>query len=149
MKILNQIKIEFMSVPDNVALARVAIASLAAQLDFTLNDIEEIKVATSEAVSNAIIHGYDGEPMGNVTIYGTIYDSALEIKVVDKGRGIGNLDEAMQPAFSTCPERMGLGFVFMQSFMSDFSVDTEVGQGTTVTMIKRLENRPVAMKLEG
>lgn len=135
----NQCKLEFMSVPENVALARVMVASFAAQEDMTLNDLEEIKVAVSEAVSNCIIHGYENNPEGLVIVIARWQDQALEIVVEDRGKGIANVDEAVQPSFTTDPERMGLGFAFMQSLMDDFSVDSRVGEGTRVRMVRRVK----------
>jgi len=136
MAVINQLKMEFPSLPANVAFARVAVAAFAAQLDFTLNDLEEIKVAVSEAVANAIIHGYGQSPNGIVRVNVTIVGNSLEIKVEDNGKGIDDVRKALQPAFSTDAERMGLGFVFMQSFMDRLRVDSSRGKGTRVTMIK-------------
>lgn len=145
----NQITLQFLSKGENVGLARVTIAALASQLELTLNDLEEIKVATSEAVSNAIIHGYQNKPDGIVKVTGTLYDDTLVIEVVDEGVGIADIKQAMQPAFSTDPERMGLGFVFMQSFMDEVDVDSRVNSGTKVILRKRIgstgaENKAVS-----
>jgi len=121
----NYVRLEFKSLPENVALARVLISSLVAQVDTTLNDLEEIKVAVSEAVSNCIIHGYKEQNNGIIIIE-------------DKGIGIEDIEQAMTPAYSTNPERMGLGFVFMKSFMDEVQVESEVGQGTKVVLEKKL-----------
>jgi len=134
----NYIHLEFSSLPENVALARVMIASLAAQLDTTLNDLEEIKVAVSEAVSNAIIHGYQNKPTGIVSIEAKIINGLLEIIIEDCGIGIEDIEQAMTPAFSTDPDRMGLGFVFMKSFMDDVNVFSDIGKGTKVVLQKKL-----------
>lgn len=134
----NKIVLEMMSRPENVALSRVAVASFAAQLDLTLNDLEEIKVATSEAVSNAIIHGYQNNPDGIVTLVAMLYEDALEIHVNDSGVGIADIEMAVTPAYSTDPERMGLGFVFMKSFMDKLDVKSELNKGTQVVMVKYL-----------
>ncbi|MFZ3170788.1 MAG: anti-sigma F factor [Carboxydocellales bacterium] len=139
MKVNNQMSFQLMSLPENVAVARVTVAALAAQLNFTLSELDEIKVAVSEAVSNAIIHGYDNNPKYSVQVVIKLYEHALEIVVEDKGKGIEDIEQALQPAFSSDPERMGLGFVFMQSFMNDFRVKSEVGKGTQVIMVKKLE----------
>lgn len=136
----NQLELNFTSIPENVSIARMLIASLGAQLDLPLNDIEELKVAVSEAVTNAIIHGYHSEPNGLVRLELEVDDLALKIVIQDNGCGIKDVEQAMQPAFSTDPERMGLGFVFMQSFMDDLQVESMVSEGTTVTMIKFLQN---------
>ncbi len=137
MKIKNQIKFSFMSLPENVPLARVIVAAFAAQLDFTLEDLEDIKVATSEAVSNCIIHGYENNPDQIINITCTIYDNVLEINVMDEGKGIADISKALEPAFSTDPERMGLGFTFMHSFMDKVKVQSVIGKGTKVTMYKQ------------
>jgi stage II sporulation protein AB (anti-sigma F factor) len=137
-KIENFIRLEFLSLPENVALARVLIASLVAQLDATLNDLEEVKVAVSEAVSNAIIHGYQNKPDGLVTVEAKINDCLLEISINDSGIGIEDIEKAMAPTFSTDPDRMGLGFVFMKSFMDNVHVWSEVGKGTKVILQKRI-----------
>lgn len=137
MNIKNQMKLSFMSVPENVPLARVTVAAFAAQLEFTLEDLEEIKVAISEAVSNSIIHGYKNDPNQSVDVICTIYPETLEISVEDNGVGIENVAEAMQASFTTESERMGLGFTFMQSFMDKLNVESERNRGTKVTMVKR------------
>ena len=134
--IINFMSMEFLSVPENVGLSRVVVASFAAQMDMTLNDMEEIKVATSEAVSNCIIHGYNNQPIGKVWISVTQFDNRLEILIKDEGVGIEDVVQAMEPAYSTDPERMGLGFVFMKSFMDDVQVQSEVGNGTLVKLVK-------------
>jgi len=137
-KLLNSLKMEFTSVPDNVALARVTVASMAAQSDLTLNDLEEVKVAVSEAVSNAIIHGYETSPDGQINLEINRYEEFLEIVVQDEGKGIEDVQQAMEPTYSSDPERMGLGFVFMQSFMDGLDVKSEPGRGTLVHMLKKL-----------
>lgn len=134
----NFIKIDFLSLADNVALARVLIASLVARIDITLNDLEEIKVAVSEAVSNAIIHGYQGSAEQLVTVKATIKNNTLTVTIEDQGIGIEDIKQAMSPAFSTDPERMGLGFVFMQSFMDKVKVISTPGKGTKVVLEKNL-----------
>ncbi len=138
MVILNKCMLEFTSIPENVAFARVSVAAFASQLDCTLPELEEIKVAVSEAVGNAIIHGYRNKEDKTVRVLATIYKEGLEIRVEDSGIGITNIEMAMQPAYSTDPERMGLGFVFMQSFSDRLQVDSTPGKGTTVTMYKRI-----------
>ncbi|WP_227766073.1 anti-sigma F factor [Zhaonella formicivorans] len=134
----NYIKLEFASLPENVGLARVAVASFASQVDLTLNDLEEIKVATSEAVSNAIIHGYENSPEGIVVIEAFRDETKLILTVEDRGKGIADVEQAMQPAYTTDPERMGLGFVFMKSFMDHLEVTSRLGEGTKVIMTKNL-----------
>lgn len=140
MKIVNQVKLELLSIPENVAFTRVSVAAFAVQLDFTLNDLDEIKVAVSEAVSNSIIHGYNHDPNKTIKITTTIYsNNTLEIIVEDNGVGIEDIDAAIKPNFSGDEERMGLGFAFMQSFMDSFQVESMVNNGTKVTMVKKFD----------
>ncbi|MGB9803504.1 anti-sigma F factor [Desulfofundulus sp.] len=148
MKVINQLKMEFLSLPENVAFARVAVAAFASQLDFTLNDLEEIKVAVSEAVANAIVHGYENSPTGIIRVFVTLRETGVEIKVEDGGKGIADVKKALEPAYSTDPERMGLGFVFMQSFMDRLHVDSGPSRGTRVTMVKNI-NRGAAAASQG
>lgn len=136
----NRIILDFLSKGENIALSRVTIAALASQLELTLNDLEEIKVATSEAVSNAIIHGYGNRIDGMVRVTGTLYEDELVIEVIDEGVGIADIKQALQPSFSTDPERMGLGFVFMRSFMDEVEVESEVNKGTRVVLHKKTGN---------
>lgn len=140
----NQINLTFSSIAENVGIARLLIASVGAQLDLPLNDIEELKVAVSEAVSNAIIHGYHNIPNNLVYLDLDITGTTLRIVVKDRGFGISDVEQAMQPAFSTDPERMGLGFVFMQSFMDELQVESVLEEGTTVTMIKQFKQTPIS-----
>lgn len=134
----NYLRMEFPSLPENVGLARVAVASFISQVDLTLNELEEIKVAVSEAVSNAIIHGYQNSGRGTILIEAFRSENKLILIVEDKGQGIADIKRAMEPAYSTDPERMGLGFVFMKSFMDKVEVESKVGQGTKVIMTKNL-----------
>lgn len=139
----NSLALTFSSIAENVTIARMLIASIGAQLDLALNDIEELKVVVSEAVSNAIIHGYQNDPEKLVSMEIEFNTEVLQIIVRDQGCGIADVEQAMQPAYSTDPERMGLGFVFMQSFMDELTVDSVVDQGTTLTMVKDLhKNHP-------
>lgn len=140
----NYIRLQFASIPDNVALARVLISSLVAQGDITLTDLEEIKVAVSEAVSNSVIHGYQGQTDQLVTIEASISKGILKVLIEDTGVGIQDIEQAMSPAFSTDPERMGLGFVFMQSFMDNVKVISTLGKGTKVILEKNLTKEDLA-----
>lgn len=134
---MNKAVLEFSSRAENVSFARVAVATFVSQVDFTLPDLEEIKVAVSEAVSNAIIHGYENNPDQVVRLEISIADEYMEMVVIDRGKGIDDIQKALEPAFSTDPERMGLGFSFMQSFMDKFKVQSEPGKGTRVKMSRR------------
>ncbi len=134
---MNKAVLEFSSRPENVAFARVAVAAFVAQLDFTLSDLEEIKVAVSEAVTNAIIHGYDNNPDCMIKLEIKIVEEFMEIEIIDTGKGIKDITRALEPAYSTDPERMGLGFAFMQSFMENLNVSSSPGKGTRVKMSRR------------
>ncbi|AIF51521.1 MULTISPECIES: anti-sigma F factor [unclassified Pelosinus] len=136
MAIKNQITMSIQSLSENVGIARVSAAAFAAQIDFTLNEIEEIKVAVSEAVSNAVIHGYEYQN-GEIEIRMTLYNDKLEYIIIDHGKGITDIDLARQPSYSTDPERMGLGFAFMESFMDELAITSEVNKGTEVRMVKK------------
>ena len=136
MAIKNQITMSIQSLSENVGIARVSAAAFAAQIDFTLNEIEEIKVAVSEAVSNAVIHGYEYQN-GEIEIKMTLYNDKLEYIIIDHGKGITDIDLARQPSYSTDPERMGLGFAFMESFMDELVITSEVNKGTEVRMVKK------------
>ncbi|MEW6621632.1 MAG: anti-sigma F factor [Bacillota bacterium] len=138
-KVRNAMSLEFLSLPENVGLARITVASFAAQEEMTLNDLEEIKVAVSEAVSNCILHGYNSSVEGLIKIKATLYTNKLIIEVKDEGKGIPDINLALQPAYSTNPERMGLGFVFMNSFMDKVIVHSKLNKGTTVIMEKKLK----------
>ncbi len=134
----NYLMVNFPSLPENVSLSRVIVASFAAQLDFTLNELEEIRVATSEAVSNCVIHAYR-ERNGEIQLELKIEDNTLEIKVIDRGCGINDISLAKTPAYSTDPERMGLGLIFMESFMDKMKLESKPDHGTSVIMIKKPE----------
>lgn len=138
----NHLSLTFASLPENVLIARMLASSIGAQLDLPMNDLEELKVAVSEAVSNAIIHGYNNDPSQFVTIDIDIVDNIISIRVSDTGCGIEDIPQAMQASFSTDPERMGLGFVFMKSFMDSLDVTSEISNGTTVLMTKSFQSSP-------
>lgn len=143
MQTINQMKLEFLSVPENESFARVAVSAFAVQLDPTLDVLADIKTAVSEAVTNAIVHGY-AEGSGIVTVSAKLSDEGiLDISVSDQGRGIPDIQKAMQPFFTTQPEkeRSGMGFSVMQTFMDRVKVESCPGNGTTVRMQKRLRER--------
>lgn len=143
MELENEVRMEFPSLPENVGLARVAAAAFAGQVDFTLAEVEEIKVAVSEAVTNCVVHAYQGKP-GLVRLTARRSGSSIEVVVEDWGRGIADVEQARQPAFSTEPGRMGLGFVFMESFMDGMEVASRPGEGTRVRMWKACRAREEA-----
>jgi stage II sporulation protein AB (anti-sigma F factor) len=134
----NYLKLDFPSLPQNVGLARVIVAAFATQLEFTLAEVEEIRVAVSEAVSNCVIHAYP-DMVGMIELELAIDGEYLTIQVKDSGLGIADVDQAKQATFSTDPERMGLGLVFIESFMDSMEVISGPGQGTTIIMKKHPE----------
>jgi stage II sporulation protein AB (anti-sigma F factor) len=136
----NFMTVSFAAVSQNEAFARVAVASFISQLDITMDELEEIKTVISEAVTNAIIHGYDENPEGVVHISVRIEDGVVDVVVEDHGKGIEDVEQAMQPLFTTKPEleRSGMGFTIMENFMDSLEVATSVGKGTTVRLTKRL-----------
>ena len=141
-KSLNEVTLEFPSRSSNEGFARSAVACFAAQMDPTLNELEDIKTAVSEAVTNAIVHGYP-DAIGTVTLKLRICSgNILELTVKDKGRGIPDVEKARQPMFTTGgEERSGMGFTIMESFMDQLLVRSVPGRGTTVTMKKKLAPR--------
>lgn len=140
MKVINEMKICFKSISANEGFARTAVCSFAAMLDPNMEEISDIRTAVSEAVTNCIVHGYRNA-QGNVEINAKILqDNELYIKIRDKGCGIPDIKQAMEPLFTTapCEERAGLGFAVMESFMDSLNVKSTVGKGTTVIMRKKI-----------
>ena len=135
----NEMEVSFLSVPENEAFARVVIAAFAVQLSPTVAEIADVKTAVSEAVTNAIVHGYEGT-QGMVVMRAIIDSSSLAIEISDKGKGISNVKQAMEPFFTTHPEqeRSGMGFAVMQTFMDEVDVQSTPGSGTSVRMRKRI-----------
>ena len=146
-KASNYITVEFPSRSANEGFARAVVACFAAQMDPTLNELEDIKTAVSEAVTNAIVHAYP-DTIGRVQMKGRVCaGNVLELTVRDYGRGIPDVDKARQPMFTTGgEERSGMGFTIMESFMDKLTVRSVPGRGTTVVMRKRLAPRVTAGK---
>ena len=142
MKIDNQVTLEFPSRSANEGFARAAAACFAAQLDPTLEEVNDIKTAVSEAVTNAIVHAYP-DTLGRVALKLRIReDHSLEIVVKDWGVGIADVDQARTPLFTTgSEERSGMGFTIMESFMDTLRVRSAPGKGTTVTMARKIARR--------
>lgn len=136
----NFMKLQFLSKSENESFARIAVASFIAQLDPTLEELNDIKTVVSEAVTNSIIHGYDEDPNGIITISVLLNDDNVEIKIMDNGKGIDNMDEAVQPLFTTKPEleRSGMGFTIMENMMDEMLIETKLGEGTTIILKKQL-----------
>ena len=137
MKNTNEMEIRYDSRSENEGFARVAVASFMTQLNPTVEEVADVKTAVSEAVTNAIIHGY-GNEIHKVSIRCGIKDNVFTVEVCDTGKGIENIEQAMQPMFTTLPEqdRSGMGFAFMEAFMDSVEVESEPGKGTRVKMKK-------------
>lgn len=142
MQVSNYIKLEFPSKSVNEGYARSAVAAFAAQLDPTMEELGDIRTAVSEAVTNAIVHAYP-DSIGTIWLKARILDDhVLEISVRDKGQGIPDVKQAMQPLFTTGgEERSGMGFTIMESFTDKLRVRSAPGKGTTVTMARRIRVR--------
>ena len=135
----NILEVKFSAKSENESLARVIVASFAAKLDPTLDEIGDIKTAVSEAVTNAIIHGYDEDESKLVYLRCKIENDTIKIVVEDRGRGIDDISIAMQPLYTSKPEleRSGMGFTVMESFMDDVVVSSIKDEGTKVVMTKK------------
>lgn len=139
MQPINEMKLEFLSKSSNEAFARVVAAAFVSQLDPTLEELADIKTAVSEAVTNAIIHGYENKP-GYIRMSCKLFINSVEISVIDEGKGIECIEQARQPLYTSKPEmeRSGMGFTVMESFMDDVDVVSEPGKGTTVILQKNI-----------
>ncbi|NLP45433.1 MAG: anti-sigma F factor [Epulopiscium sp.] len=137
----NEMKLEFMSKSQNEAFARVAVAAFVSQLDPTLEELSDIKTAVSEAVTNAVIHGYENGA-GTIFVTCRLQGKEAHIEVHDQGKGIENIKQAMEPLYTSKPEleRSGMGFTVMETFMDEVKVCSIPGDGTTVYMMKRLHS---------
>ena len=142
MKFDNYLILEFPSRSSNEAFARSAVSCFAAQLDPTLEELGDIRTAVSEAVTNAIVHGYPDE-LGVITLRCRILkDNVLDIVVKDRGVGIPDISKARTPMFTTGgADRSGMGFTIMESFMTELDITSELGKGTTVHMRRKLQRR--------
>ena len=147
MKVENHVTLEFPSRSANESFARTAAACFAAQLDPTLEEVNDIKTAVSEAVTNAIVHAYP-DCLGKITLRLRLFEGGVvEIQVKDSGVGIPDVDQARTPLFTTGgEERSGMGFTIMESFMDGLKVRSQPGRGTAVTMRKRIARRAGATK---
>ncbi|MFD2445921.1 anti-sigma F factor [Bacillus sp. CGMCC 1.16607] len=138
----NEMKLQFSALSQNESFARVTVAAFVAQLDPTMDELTEIKTVISEAVTNSIIHGYENDPEGLVYINVTINDGFIDMTIKDEGMGINDVEEAMQPLFTTKPdlERSGMGFTIMENFMDEVEVFSQPGRGTEIRLRKHLLN---------
>lgn len=140
----NRLSLRCFALEENVAVARALVAAVAAQLPFTLPEIEELRIATSEAVSNAVLHAYRREgavapagDCGEVELVVTAWPDRVQVSVRDWGCGIGDVEAARRPEVSTLEGHLGLGFAFMQAMAEELSVESRPGEGTTVSFVKR------------
>lgn len=139
----NFMSLHFAARSENESFARVTVAAFVSQLDPTMDEITDLKTVVSEAVTNSIIHGYDGNPEGVVIISASIEDDTVTLIIEDKGRGIEDLELAKQPLYTSKPEleRSGMGFTIMENFMDEFDVVSEVDGGTSIRMKKRIVSK--------
>lgn len=135
----NEMEIRFDSRSENEGFARVSVASFLTQLNPTVEEVADVKTAVSEAVTNAIIHGYE-QRVETVRIHCSIENQLFTVEISDHGKGIANVEKAMEPMFTTKPEddRSGMGFSFMEAFMDTVEVESKVGEGTSVKMTKTI-----------
>ncbi len=139
----NNIKTSFLAIPENESLARVVCAAFLSQLDPTVEELTDVKTAVSEAVTNSIVHGYTGRKDGIVFMDCYIDGDTFTVDIKDNGTGIEDIEKAMEPMFTSCPEaeRSGMGFTVMETFMDSVAVNSVSGVGTKVSMTKRIRNR--------
>ena len=142
MKFDNYMSLEFPSKSCNEAFARSAVSCFAAQMDPTMEELGDIRTAVSEAVTNAIVHGYPDE-LGIISLRCRILkDNVLDIVIKDRGAGISDIDQARRPMFTTGgTDRSGMGFTIMESFMTNLEITSQPGKGTTVHMRRKLQRR--------
>lgn len=138
----NEMILEFDSSSQNESFARIVVAAFSARLDPTMEEIADIKTAVSEAVTNAVIHGYQNEK-GKIRMLCGIQGNRIQIQIEDNGIGISNVEKAMEPLYTTRPEweRSGMGFAFMEAFMDELEVVSELGKGTIVKMEKIIHSK--------
>lgn len=138
----NTMKVTFTSLSSNESFARVAIAAFIAPLDPTMDELTEVKTVVSEAVTNAIIHGYERAENELIYLACTINDNTVEITIEDTGVGIEDIDQAIEPLYTSKPEleRSGMGFTIMENFMDKVEIESTAGQGTKVKLIKQFQS---------
>lgn len=136
----NQMTVSFLSKSQNEAFARAVTAAFVTQLDPTISDISDIKTAVSEAVTNAVIHGYENKE-GMIHLFCGYQKNTIYIEIIDFGKGIENLEQARQPLFTSKPEleRSGMGFTVMEMFMDEVEIETSLEKGTKIRMKKILK----------
>ncbi len=145
----NEMKLEFLSKSNNEAFARITVAAFASQLDPTIEELADIKTAVSEAVTNAIIHGYE-DAEGIVKVTARIFANTIEVEISDTGKGIENIDLARKPLYTTKAnlERSGMGFTIMESFMDEVQIESVLGLGTKIKMKKMIKKIPLNEEMQ-
>ncbi|MFM9279031.1 anti-sigma F factor [Paenibacillus jiagnxiensis] len=139
----NFMTLQFAAKSENESFARVTVAAFISQLDPTMDELSDLKTVVSEAVTNCIIHGYNNDPAGIVTIRASIDGDSVTLVIEDSGQGIEDLELAQQPLYTSKPEleRSGMGFTIMENFMDEFEVTSELNGGTVIRMKKRIESK--------
>lgn len=147
----NFIKLSFNSSSDNESLARVVMAAFLARLDPTVTELSDVKTVVSEAVTNAIIHGYNDDPAGKITLEANISGRIVTIRVRDYGAGIVDIAKVREPLYTSKPEleRSGMGFTIMESFMDSLVIESKLKEGTTLTLTKTFEPKLVCAGASG
>ena len=142
MSYINKLSIKFSALLENEGFARLAIASFCTNKIKSLEDISDIKTVVSEAVTNAIIHGYEGQNKGDVEINCVIENDTVVLEIIDNGIGIADIEEARKPFYTSKPEleRSGMGFTVMEGFMDEMKIVSNVGEGTKVILTKKVSD---------
>lgn len=136
----NMMELRFLARSENESFARVTVAAFISQLDPIMEELTEIKTVVSEAVTNSIIHGYEGKVDGTIYVKTELNYNEITLIIQDEGKGIENLEQARQPLYTTKPEieRSGMGFTIMENFMDSVDITTGKGKGTTIKLVKKL-----------
>lgn len=146
MKIINNFTMKFPAKSNNEGFARSVVSVFAAQLDPTIDELSDLKTAVSEAVTNCVVHAYNTKEYVNTDNYielsCVLYDTAIEVTIEDKGKGIEDIELARKALYTTSPEteRSGLGFTIMESFTDQITIESTVGRGTKINMLKNFKN---------
>ena len=143
----NEVRLVFDSLSENESFARMVIAAFIMNMDPTMDELADVKTAVSEAVTNCVIHGYNGGP-GKIYMNCRREGDAVTVEIIDYGSGIEDIEKAMEPLYTTRPEleRSGMGFAFMEAFMDSLSVESTPGKGTRIVMEKTLGREDVCLQ---
>jgi len=133
--------VSFAALPENVSFARVVVAAFVSQVDPTMQVLTDLQTVVSEAVTNAIVHGYENRPDGIITMTAKLVNDTVELTIEDYGVGIEDVEKAREPLFTTKPhkEHSGMGFTIMENFVNELQVETIVGKGTKIRFVKTLQ----------